>query len=184
MIGPVPGFEVAGYDRDVLDAFSTRRRDILEDIGRRGGAYSAARARRPLSTRGGARRSRPCTCWGRHGSGAPGRAAPFREAAARARRSLRARRDAAVRPRLSIHEAAWRAVEYLEERSSVFASGDIAAHALGQAPGRHTVAEVEAAIEGLRRDGHLVQATLRRGRRGPNALVVSDMPSSCSLQTI
>ena len=44
MIGPVPGFELEGCDKEVRDAFSTRRRDILEDIRRRGGAYSAARA--------------------------------------------------------------------------------------------------------------------------------------------
>ncbi|MCY3670804.1 MAG: relaxase domain-containing protein, partial [Alphaproteobacteria bacterium] len=44
MIGPVPGFELAGYGRGLREAFSTRRRDILEDIRRRGGAYSAARA--------------------------------------------------------------------------------------------------------------------------------------------
>ena len=44
MIGPVPGFELAGYGREVREAFSTRRRDILEDMKRRGVAYSAARA--------------------------------------------------------------------------------------------------------------------------------------------
>ena len=38
MIGPVPGFELADYDREMREAFSTRRRDILEDIKRRGRA--------------------------------------------------------------------------------------------------------------------------------------------------
>ena len=68
-------------------------------------------------------------------------------------------------PVLPVHEAVWRAVEHLEERSSVFAAGDIAAHALGQAPGRYSVEEAEAAVEGLCRDGHLVEATLRGADR-------------------
>ena len=42
----------------------------------------------------------------------------------------------------------------------MFAAGDIATHALGQAPGRYSVGEAEAAIEDLCRDGHLVAATL------------------------
>ena len=47
----------------------------------------------------------------------------------------------------------------------MFAAGDIAAHALGQAPGRYSVEEAEAAIEALRRDGHLVEAALRGADR-------------------
>ena len=53
------------------------------------------------------------------------------------------------------------AVAHLEDRSSVFAAGDAAAHAPGQAPGRYSVEEAEAAIESPCRDGHLVAATLR-----------------------
>ena len=90
---------------------------------------------------------------------------PSPEAATRERRSLRAQRQAAARPALPVHEAVWRAVEHLEERSSVFAAGDIAAHALGQAPGRYSVEEAEAAIEELRRDKHLVAGSA--ARRGP-----------------
>ena len=33
MVGPVPGFELAGYGRSFLDAFSGRRRAILERLG-------------------------------------------------------------------------------------------------------------------------------------------------------
>ena len=170
MIGPVPGFELEGYDREMRDAFSTRRRDILEDIRRRGGAYSAARAQQAaLYTR--RRKAEPAMdelrrIWRRRAreAGLVSReAAPDRGPgqALRARRSLRAERQAEARPALPVHEAVWQAVAHLEERSSVFAAGDIAAHALGQAPGRYSLREVEAAVEGLRRDGHLVQATLR-----------------------
>ena len=166
MIGPVPGFELAGYSREIREAFSTRRRDILEDIERRGGSYSAARAQQAaLYTR--RRKAEPAMeelrrIWRRRAREA---GLPSREAAARARRERRDRRQAEARPVLPIHEAVWRAVEHLEERSSVFAAGDIAAHALGQAPGRYSVEEAEAAIEALRRDGHLVEATLRGADR-------------------
>ncbi|MDD9990793.1 MAG: AAA family ATPase [Rhodospirillales bacterium] len=36
MIGPVPGFELAGYERSFIDAFSGRRRAILEHLERLG----------------------------------------------------------------------------------------------------------------------------------------------------
>ncbi len=166
MIGPVPGFELEGYDREVRDAFSTRRRDILEDIRRRGGAYSAARAQQAaLYTR--RRKAEPAMdelrrIWRRRAREA---GLPSREAAARTRRGRRAERQAEARPVLPVHEAVWRAVAHLEERSSVFAAGDIAAHALGQAPGRYSLREVEAAVEELRRDGHLVAAALRGADR-------------------
>ncbi len=166
MIGPVPGFELEGYDRELREAFSTRRRDILEDIRRRGGPYSAARAQQAaLYTR--RRKAEPAMdelrrIWRRRAREA---GLPPKEAAARARRERRVERQAEARPVLPIHEAVWRAVAHLEERSSVFAAGDIAAHALGQAPGRYSLREAEAAVEELRRDGHLVAAALRGADR-------------------
>ena len=40
MVGPVPGFELAGYERSFLDAFSGRRRAILERLERLGLPYT------------------------------------------------------------------------------------------------------------------------------------------------
>ena len=40
MVGPVPGFELAGYERSFLDAFSGRRRAILEHLERLGLPYT------------------------------------------------------------------------------------------------------------------------------------------------
>ena len=166
MIGPVPGFELADYDRELREAFSSRRRDILEDMKRRGVAYSAARAQQAALYTW-RRKADPAMqelrrIWQRRAREA---GLPSREAAARARRSRRTERQAEARPVLPVHEAVWRAVEHLEERSSVFAAGDIAAHALGQAPGQYSVEEAETAAEGLCRDGHLVEATLRGADR-------------------
>ena len=42
MIGGVPGFEIAGYPREMLDTFSTRRREILAWLDAHGLPYSAA----------------------------------------------------------------------------------------------------------------------------------------------
>ena len=42
MIGGVPGFEIAGYPRALLDAFSSRRREILSWLEKHGLPFSAA----------------------------------------------------------------------------------------------------------------------------------------------
>ncbi len=52
MIGRVPGFELAGRDRVALEAFSSRRRDMLDYIAEKGWEYNAARTRQAaLATR-------------------------------------------------------------------------------------------------------------------------------------
>ena len=42
MIGGVPGFEIAGYPRALLDEFSSRRREILSWLKKHGLPFSAA----------------------------------------------------------------------------------------------------------------------------------------------
>ena len=44
MIGHVPGFEISGWEKETLDAFSTRRREIVEHIEEKGWDYDAAKA--------------------------------------------------------------------------------------------------------------------------------------------
>ena len=44
LVGRVPGFELAGYERSFLDAFSGRRREILAHLERLGLPYTAAHA--------------------------------------------------------------------------------------------------------------------------------------------
>ena len=67
-------------------------------------------------------------------------------------------------PGLSAREVAWRAVEHLAERASVIRETDIRALALGHAPGRHELGDIDAAVTGLVADGHLVEAEVRGGR--------------------
>ena len=58
-----------------------------------------------------------------------------------------------------------RCMRRLEERQSVFAEHEIEALALAHSPGRHSIGEVRDAVAGIVRDGHLVEAELRRADR-------------------
>ena len=181
MIGGVPGFEIAGYPRALLDAFSSRRREILAWLDKHGLPWSAAltqqaalitrrrKADRDIDTLRADWRARA----ERLGvSRDPGIARPGRgkSAAGKAVRTAGRpylRSGAELRPEppgLSVREIVWRAVEHLSERASVFRESDIRAIALSHAPGRHALAEIDAAVTGLMADGHLVEANMRGGR--------------------
>ena len=86
LVGRVPGFEIAGYARPLLEAFSTRRRALLSYIEDRGWAYTPAAAQQAaLYTRrrkaepdrrvlAAAWRARAWGCRGDAGVARPGRA--------------------------------------------------------------------------------------------------------------
>ena len=181
MIGGVPGFEIAGYPREMLDAFSSRRREILAWLEKHGLPFSAAltqqaalitrkrkvdkdldtlkaewtaRAEGIAHDRGLARQGHERGSRRSHKTGR-----------ARGRPYVRTADElAAGPPGLSVREIVWRAVEHLAERASVFRESDIRAMALSHAPGRHGLAEIDAAVTGLLGDGHLVEANVRGGR--------------------
>ena len=181
MIGGVPGFEIAGYPRALLDAFSSRRREILAWLDKHGLPWSAAltqqaalitrrrKADRDIDTLRADWRARaerlgvsrdPGIARPGRGKSAAGKAVPTA-----GRPYLRS--EAELRPEppgLSVREIVWRAVEHLSERASVFRESDIRAIALSHAPGRHALAEIDAAVTGLMADGHLVEANMRGGR--------------------
>ncbi len=54
---------------------------------------------------------------------------------------------------------------WVEERQSVFSEHELEALALGHSPGRHSLGEIRDAIAWLVRDGHLIDAELRRADR-------------------
>ena len=159
MIGPVPGFEIAGWPQAALEAFSSRRRDILDYIRERGWRYGARSAQAAtLATRRAKREPRRAALEALWGAFARERGI----AKANHRRRPVGRR--APEP-LSALEIAWRAVAQAEERASVFPRRDALAAALAYSPGVHTLDDFEAAFAALERDGHLLPA-IRRGVDG------------------
>ena len=216
LVGRVPGFELAGYTRSFLDAFSGRRREILAHLERLGLPYTAANAQMAaLHTR---RRKQDRTLadlvpqW-RARARALGlvRVAPSRPldplTGERVRsprmpvpdmppnevRSLkrapalprlprdgvgdwtgtpptRARAPAELSPELGVLEAVARAVAHVAERCTAIPEAEIRAVALGHAPGRYTLAEIDAAIARLVRGGELIEAE----RRGMDRAFVTD----------
>ena len=222
LIGRVPGFEIAGYDRALLDAFSGRRREILQMLESNGLPYTPALAQMAaLHTRrrkvdiglaeliprwrararelglersvAVARPPRPLDP--DTGKRSPGVRVPPSDLPAnvvRNRKRAPALPDLRPDPALNaatpaptgptapatllraretgILEAVARAVGALEERMAVFPESELQALVLGHAPGRYTLAEIDAGIARLVREGKLVEAE----RRGADRAFVTD----------
>ena len=154
MIGRVPGFEISGWPRAALEAFSSRRRQILDFIREKGWRYDARTAQMAtLATR--ARKNEPRrseleALW-RDFAGERG-------LAKRTLRKIGVRHAAAP----TALEIAWRVLEQLEERASVFPAREALALALAHRPGLYRLEEIEGALAELQRDRHLLPA-IRRG---------------------
>ena len=179
MIGGVPGFEIAGYPRALLDTFSSRRREILAWLDAHGLPYSAALTQQAaLITRKRKVDKGLDTLkveWKARAEGIAhdrslsrqGRAQDGRQSRKTSKGRPYVRTEQELRPEpagLSVREIVWRAVEHLAERASVIRESDVRAIALSHAPGRHELGEIDAAVTGLLADGHLVEAKVRSGR--------------------
>ena len=220
LVGRVPGFELAGYSRAFVEAFSGRRLEIEADLERRNLPLTAAnaqqaalRTRKPKRDRGltdlvpawrararrlGLAREKavlappgpvdPLTAKRRAAPDMPrSRLAanelrklkrapalpklPRDAAAARAdKASLRLARAMAPaelshEPETGLPEAVARAVAHVGERRVTIPEAEIRAVALGHAPGRYTLAEVDAAIARLVRGGELIETASRDADR-------------------
>ena len=219
LVGRIPGFELAGYDRSFLDAFSGRRHEILAHLERLGLPYTSEHAQmaalhtrrrkqdrslvdlvpewreraqalglsrekgaltpsRPVDPLTGERVSLPIIPPPdlpaneiRSLKRAPALPRLPRDAvASEATRARPARSPAPAElspePELGVLEAVGRAVAHVAERRTAIPEAEIRAVALGHAPGRYTLAEVDAAIAGLVRGGELIEAERRGMDRG------------------
>ena len=189
MVGRVPGFEIAGYERSFLDAFSGRRRAILEHLEKHGLPYTPELAQMAaLHTRRTKRekdlaelvpawRQRAAALGLRRVKGmAPG---PVEiEAPDLPDNIVRATRRAPTLPKLpdegrvgkaprptiritpdpetGVLEAVARAVAHIAERRTVLPASQIRTIALGHAPGRYTLDEIDGAIARLAACGDIV----------------------------
>ena len=164
LVGRMPGFEIAGYGKPMLDAFSTRRRELLDYMADRGWENTPARTQQAaLYTR--RRKAEPDRqvlreTWQARAQEL-GRARDRDEARGRDRE-----RAASPAPETRTPPSALsvvrQAVEHLEERRTVFSANDLRAWALAHGGGRHSLDALDAGIARLRRDGHLIEATARR----------------------
>ena len=168
LVGRMPGFEIAGYRKPVLDAFSTRRRELLDYMADRGWENTPALAQQ-------------AALYTRRRKAEPDRqvlAASWQERAqelghARDRDEARGRdRDRAASPapepraQPSALAVVRQAVEHLGERRTVLPANDVRAWALAHGGGRHSLDALDTAIGQLRRDGNLIEVTARRADTG------------------
>ena len=163
MVGRVPGFEIEGIDRALLEEHSTRRQEIMDWVRSHGLADTAAnRQRAALATR--KSKDEPHhreleAGWRARAKGTALDRSPPRPSAGRRRAAEEAERLP------TMLEIVTRSAEHLAERASVFRETDLCTQALAHSPGMHTHADYVAALVGLKRDGHLVDAV--RGGLGP-----------------
>ena len=154
MIGRVPGFEISGWPRAALEAFSSRRRQILDFIREKGWRYDARTAQMAtLATR--ARKNEPRRAE---------LEALWRDFADEHGLARQMRRKVGLRnpePPTAV-EIAWRVLEQLEERASVFPAREALGLALAHSPGLYRLEEIEGAFATLEREGQLLPA-IRRG---------------------
>ena len=146
LVGTVPGFEIAGYPKALLEQFSTRRRDLLAWLEARGLEYTPANAQQAvLATR--RQKAEPdraelAAIWQQRVAHCARKRDP---------RAVR-RRGAPLPPAPSPLEVARRAVEHLAERSTLFTAHDLRGYALAYGGGRQTLPAIDAAIMALQQD--------------------------------
>ena len=218
LVGRVPGFELAGYDRSFLEAFSGRRREILARLEKLGLPYTpelaqwaALHTRRRKKDIGLAQlvpqwreKARALGLVREQAEITPPRPihpltwervevprVPPPDLPAKAIRSMKrapalpwlpndgaeglsgtapvrscAPAELSPEPELGALEAVAQAVAHVAERRTAIPEAEIRAVALGHAPGRYALGEIDAAIDRLVKDGELIEVERRGMDRG------------------
>ena len=152
MVGPVPGFEIAGYPRALLAHFSSRRRDLLAWLEARGIEYTPATAQQAtLATRRRVEapdRDRLAGIWEDRSERCKG---DCKSPAVR-----RGRRAPPTPP--SPLEMVYRAVDHLAERSTLFTAHDLRGYALAYGGGGQELPDIDDAIVKLQQSRLLLPA--------------------------
>ena len=160
MVGRLPSFELAGYGGDLRRAFSTRRHEILAYVDEKGWDRGAAAMQAAtLATR--KRKAEPVRAQLQELWRVRAQELSLDTALAEAR----SRQPIVLSESPSALAIVRRCMRQLEERQSVFSEHELEALALGHSPGRHSLGEIRDAVAWLVRDGHLVEAELRRADR-------------------
>ena len=235
LVGRVPGFELAGYDRSFLDAFSGRRREILAYLERQDLPYTAkhtqmaalhtrrrkedkgladlvpewrerAKALGLIREKAALAPSQPLDPVTGERAGLPRAPAPdlppneirsLKRAPALPALPRQAGDDIAApagvkpprspapaelsqEPERGVLEAVARAVSHVAERRTAIPEAEVRAVALGHAPGRYTLAEVDGAIARLVSGGELIEAE----RRGMDRAFVTDRAVKAERQVL
>ena len=161
MVGRLPSFELAGYGRELREAFSTRRHEILAYVDGKGWDRGAAAAMQVATLATRKRKAEPVRAQLRQRWQVRAQELGLDTALTEARSG-----QAIVLPEgPSALAIVRRCMRQLEERQSVFSEHDLEALALGHSPGRHSIGEIREAVAWLVRDGHLIEAELRRADR-------------------
>ena len=161
-VGRMAGFEIRGYSRESIDAFSSRRKDALAWLRENDKLYTPENMQKAVLE------TRPPKAvlslteleagWLKRAQEAGlTRQGPHRSVQGRA--NGQSAGASAVPPILDI---VYRAVANLEESVSVFPAHDLRSRALAHSQGAYGIEDVDAAIAQLVSGGHLI-ATPRRG---------------------
>ncbi len=161
-------FEIAGVPRTVIEAFSTRRAEIVAAMEERGlgepGDNARLADRAALMTRAGKRdvdKSRLVRDWAKQAGDLDFSANTLVSRAKRkppGLKSVRGQEDMFANPQFTAAQSAEWAVDHLSERQSVFTHNDLLTAVLARDPGAVTVEAAEKAIADLAGPGTLHRA--------------------------
>ena len=168
LAGKTQSFEIEGYSREVIDAFSTRRRDILKYISEHGLEENRAmKQRAALITR--ARKDEPDRqvlhqSWQERFKEADLEAHTGDIHKSRLTEGKEATLDKIAGEReQTANQAVTQAVKHLEERNVTFSRNRVIERALAANPGRIDVAGIETAVDGLHDQHRLVDGKTPSG---------------------